>query len=164
MTISAVKVVRADYENRRHGEAIVSLLSAYALDPMGGGVTLPDNVKQTLVSRLAEVPGAISLIAFHGAQKAGLLNAFPGFSTFSAAPLINIHDIVVLAEFRNLGISTAMLNVLEKIAIRRGCSKLTLEVLEGNLPAQCAYRKFGFGAYALDPDLGHALFWQKKIL
>ena len=42
--------------------------------------------------------------------------------------------------------------------------KLTLEVLEGNSVAQSAYRAFGFEGYELDPQMGKALFWQKKLV
>ena len=56
-----------------------------------------------------------------------------------------------------------MLEKVEQIAIERGCCKLTLEVLEGNQAAQNSYQKFGFSAYELDPEMGRALFWDKKL-
>ena len=40
---------------------------------------------------------------------------------------------------------------------------MTLEVLEGNEIAQHAYRSFGFAGYELDPRMGKAMFWQKKL-
>ena len=40
---------------------------------------------------------------------------------------------------------------------------LTLEVLEGNKVAQAAYRASGFAGYELDPEVGRAMFWQKKL-
>ena len=46
---------------------------------------------------------------------------------------------------------------------RGGCCKLTLEVLDGNAPAKAAYEKFGFASYELDPAVGGALCWQKKL-
>jgi ribosomal protein S18 acetylase RimI-like enzyme len=52
---------------------------------------------------------------------------------------------------------------VEELAGRLGCCKLTLEVLEGNSIAQAAYRSLGFDAYQLDPSLGKALFWEKKL-
>ena len=56
-----------------------------------------------------------------------------------------------------------MLAVVEEIARKKGCCKITLEVLQGNRVAQNAYRKFGFDNYALDPEAGHAEFWQKSL-
>jgi len=43
----------------------------------------------------------------------------------------------------------------------RGCCKLTLEVLTGNLVALRSYERFGFAPYALDPAAGQASFMQK---
>ncbi|MFT5635935.1 MAG: hypothetical protein ACI89T_001390 [Cognaticolwellia sp.] len=40
---------------------------------------------------------------------------------------------------------------------------MTLEVLEGNKVAKNAYQKVGFGSYVLDPEMGQAVFWQKKL-
>ncbi len=77
--------------------------------------------------------------------------------------LINIHDVIVLDEFRGLNISQLMLEKVEQVALERGCCKLTLEVLEGNKVAQNAYVKFGFAGYALDPEMGQAMFWQKML-
>ena len=56
-----------------------------------------------------------------------------------------------------------MLKKIEELARSRGYCKLTLEVLEGNIPAKVAYLKSGFKPYQLDPEMGQALFWEKKI-
>ncbi|MFM8992432.1 MAG: hypothetical protein ACKOUS_23190 [Alphaproteobacteria bacterium] len=45
----------------------------------------------------------------------------------------------------------------------RGACKLTLEVLSGNEGAKRLYARIDFGAYALDPALGDARFWQKPL-
>lgn len=159
----SITILRADYHNPEHATAIAELLDAYARDPMGGAEPLPAAVKETLVPRLAELPHAFSVLAFAGKQAVGLVNCFMGFSTFVAQPLVNIHDVAVLADFRGQGISQQMLAEVEAIARERGCCKLTLEVLEGNKPAQQAYRKLGFAGYELDPVMGRAMFWQKKL-
>lgn len=156
-----VKVV--DYQHPQQGQDLVALLNAYALDPMGGGEPLAADVAANLVARLAELDHALSLICYVDGEPAGLTNAFYGFSTFKAKPLINIHDIAVNPAFRGLGISQLMLDKLEQIAREKGCCKVTLEVLEGNTVAQNAYRKAGFAGYELDPKMGQALFWQKSL-
>ncbi|MFO6423630.1 GNAT family N-acetyltransferase [Motilimonas sp. KMU-193] len=156
-----VKVV--DYQHPQQGQDLVALLNAYALDPMGGGEPLAADVAANLVARLAELDHALSLICYVDGEPAGLTNAFYGFSTFKAKPLINIHDIAVNPAFRGLGISQLMLDKLEQIAREKGCCKVTLEVLEGNTVAQNAYRKAGFAGYELDPKMGRALFWQKSL-
>lgn len=163
MTEASIHVVKADYKNPQHAQDLVYLLNAYATDPMGGGTALADQVKNTLVAELAKRDFALSLLAYVNGKPAGLLNAFEGFSTFAAKPLINVHDIIVVKEFRGLQLSQRLLSMLEAIARERGCCKITLEVLSGNETAKCAYHKFGFAGYALDPTVGQALFWQKKL-
>jgi len=159
----AVTVVRADYCDRQHGADIVFLLNRYALDPMGGGRALAPEVCANLVATLATLPHALTVLCYLDGRAAGLANCFESFSTFSCRKLLNIHDFAVLEEYRGQGLSQPLLRALEDEARERGCVKLTLEVLEGNLAAQAAYRKFGFDAYQLDPTLGRALFWQKSV-
>ncbi len=94
---------------------------------------------------------------------AGLAICFEGFSTFSCKPLINIHDLCVHPLHRRKGVGTSLLLYIEQYAKSIGCCKLTLEVLEGNYAAKSAYSAAGFQPYELDPDAGHAMFWQKII-
>src|SRR5690606_23942155 len=96
-------------------------------------------------------------------EPAGLAICFEGFSSFYCMPLLNIHDLVVLEKYRGLGISHKLLARVEELAKQNGCCKLTLEVLEGNVIAQKAYRSFGFKGYELVAEMGHAMFWQKKL-
>jgi len=56
-----------------------------------------------------------------------------------------------------------LLEKVEEVACSKGCCKITLEVLSNNEIAKCAYSKFGFAGYELDPEAGSALFWQKKL-
>ena len=156
-------VTQADYHDAAHARAIVELLNAYAMDPMGGGEPLSQLVRATLVERLAALPHAFSVLCFVDGVPAGLVNCFEGFSTFEARPLVNIHDVVVLPQYRSQGISHRMIAEVERIARERGCCKMTLEVLEGNEVAQGAYRKIGFANYEFDPAMGRAMFWQKKL-
>lgn len=156
-------VVLADYHNPTHAQDLVMLLNAYAEDPMGGGEPLSTFTQDNLIKALQEQPQVLSLICYVDDKPAGLVNCVKGFSTFSAKPLINIHDVVVLKQFRGLGISQLMIQQVEAIAIEQGCCKLTLEVLEGNVVAKAAYKKLGFGGYELDPKMGQAVFWQKTL-
>ena len=158
-----LEIVLADYSNEQHSSDIVSLLSDYALDPMGGGEALSSYAKENLVKELAKQTGAISIIAYIDDKPIGLINCFQGFSTFKCKPLLNIHDVVVLEQYRGQGVCQKMLNKIEELAKERGCCKLTLEILEGNDGAKNAYIKYGFEAYELDPAIGKALFWQKTL-
>jgi ribosomal protein S18 acetylase RimI-like enzyme len=158
-----IRVSLVDYLNPQHAKDFTYLLNAYAEDPMGGGKALPDDVKQNLTEKLSKIPHAFSIICYVDDQPAGLINCFEAFSTFKCQPLVNIHDIAVMTEFRGLGISQRMLEKVEEQAKARGCCKITLEVLEGNEIARNAYLKFGFDGYELDPKMGKALFWQKAF-
>ncbi len=159
----AIKLLQADYNNPQHGNDLVMLLNAYALDPMGGGEALSENVQKNLVTTLAKRNDVFTILCYVDEQPAGIINCVEGFSTFKCKPLINIHDCGVLAKFRGLGLSLKMFAKVEEIAVARGCCKLTLEVLQGNVVAQNAYKKLGFAGYELDPETGYALFWEKKI-
>ncbi len=163
MTKSPIQIVQVDYHNSQHARDLVLLLDAYATDVMGGGIPLTDLVKKTLVSELSKRSFALSLLAYVDGKPAGLLNAFEGFSTFAAKPLLNIHDVIVFSEFRGKKISQRLLEAIESNAYERGCCKITLEVLSGNQIAQRAYKNFGFKGYSLDPSTGTALFWQKEL-
>ncbi len=158
-----IDILKADYHNPQHAQALVSLMDIYALDPMGGAQALAEEVRSDLVPALAKRSDAFSVLAFDGSKPIGLANCFEGFSTFACRPLINIHDIVVAPEYRGKGISKELLTKVEQLARERGCCKLTLEVLSGNHIAKSAYRHYGFNSYSLREDTGVAEFWEKKI-
>lgn len=158
-----VNIIQADYQNEEHGKDLVMLLNAYALDPMGGGEALATEVQQNLVATLAKRDDFLTLLCYVDNKPAGILNCVEGFSTFKCKPLLNIHDCGVLKEFRGLGISQLLFKEAEKISRERGYCKLTLEVLEGNIVAQNAYKKLGFSGYELDEKTGKAMFWEKAL-
>ncbi len=158
-----IKVIQADYADPQHAKIITEILDKYALDAMGGGQGLTNFTKRHLVSELNKLPHAFSVLAFVDDQPAGLVNCFEAFSTFACKPLVNIHDVSVLPQFRGLGVSLRMLERVENIAQAKGCCKITLEVLSNNTIAKNAYTKLGYEGYELDPEAGHALFWQKPL-
>lgn len=158
-----VTIALADYRDPGDAAVLVELLDGYARDAMGGGKALPAQVRERLAPALAEHPGAFSLIARVDGQPAGLANCFAGFSTFAARPLVNLHDLAVLLRFRGRGLGRALLSAVEAEAKRRGACKLSLEVLGGNAPAIALYAAEGFAHYGLDPAMGSAQFWEKKL-
>lgn len=158
-----VEITLADYQNPKHRQAVVAMLNDYAQDPMGGGEALPEETKENLVDEMAKRDYVFSLLAFVDDEPVGLANCVEGFSTFAAKPVMNIHDIAVIKEYRGQGIAKRLLQEVETLAQFRGCVKLTLEVLQGNEPAKIAYDKFGFKPYQLDEANGKAEFWQKYI-
>lgn len=157
------QIVRADYSNAIHARAIIELLNEYASAPSGGEEPLPDRVKSELIPALQRSSCALTLLAFVGDKPIGLLNAFETVSTFRAKPLINIHDMAVTLSWQRKGVGRSLMLELENIARKRGCCKITLEVLENNSGAQALYHELGFEVYQLQEEFGRALFWQKKL-
>jgi len=155
--------VIADLSNQAHADAIVYLLNEYAQDEMGGGMGLSDFTKRNRVPELRKRKGVFAVVAFAGEDPAGLALCMEGFSSFACKPLLNVHDMVVVRQYRGRGISKRLLEKVEEIARKLGCCKLTLEVLEGNEVARAAYKAFGFDGYQLDPKFGKALFWHKSL-
>jgi ribosomal protein S18 acetylase RimI-like enzyme len=167
MTASAtLTLCQVDYANPQHMRALLDLLDGYARDPMGGGEPLSDFARANLPQALAARPNLFSVLAFDDSQNGlpvGLINCVEGFSTFACQPLVNVHDVVVLASHRGQGVAGQMLALVAQIAKARGACKLTLEVLEGNASAQTLYRRLGFENYQLDPAMGQAQFMQKWL-
>ena len=159
----SVEVIMVDYNNQVQSSDLVNLLNEYAIDPMGGSEPLSAYVFDNLAEELNKIPNAFSLVCYVDGEPAGFANCFTAFSTFKCKPLINIHDFAVKSAFRGKNISQQLLSKIEDIGRERGCCKITLEVLKGNLPAQKAYLKYGFEAYQLNSQLGDAQFWQKEI-
>lgn len=160
---AAFSVRLADYTSATDAAAVVTLLDAYASDPAGGGEPLSDYAKTHLVRELAARPQAYTVLAFDGDLPVGLVNCIEGFSTFACKPLVNVHDVAVLASHRGRGVAAQMLALAEQMAQARGAVKMTLEVLSGNQPAVALYRRIGYEGYQLDPAMGTAQFFQKWI-
>lgn len=166
---ACLRVCRADYANPVHAQALVTLLDAYAQDPMGGGEPLSEFARLNLIGALAARPQAFSVLAFDDAPgdaaglAVGLVNCIEGFSTFACQPLVNVHDVAVLPAYRGQRIAEKMLALAEEIARERGACKLTLEVLQGNAGAVKLYQRVGFANYQLDPAIGQAQFLQKWL-
>lgn len=157
-----IEVCIANLNDPIQAQAVVQLLHEYALDPTGGGQGLSDYAQANLSKELAQRKAHV-ILAWADAAPAGLVICLAGFSTFACQPLLNIHDVIVTKSQRGKGICKLMLQKAESIAMGLGCCKLTLEVLENNHVAQAAYQASGFHNYELNPQLGKALFWEKKL-
>jgi ribosomal protein S18 acetylase RimI-like enzyme len=158
-----IEIFPADLSIPVHGFAVVRLMDEYARDPMGGGTGLSEYVKANLIAELTQRPAVHPLLAWQADCAVGLIVCIEGFSTFACRPLLNIHDIIVSHTHRGQGIGKLLLKKAEELAIAQGCCKITLEVLEGNTIAQTAYQSAGFSGYELNPAMGKALFWEKKL-
>lgn len=162
MEHSEIKIVDADLEQAEHQRAVIELLDAYARDPMGGGQPLAAEVRTRLVPALRGHPTTAILLAYDGERPVGIAVCFRGFSTFAAQPLLNLHDLAVLPDYRGRGVGRQLLAVVEQLARSLGCTKVTLEVLEAN-PARKLYEALGYTAPEYSQGSGHALFLTKAV-
>ena len=146
-------IVEADLEKLEHQAAVIAMVNAYARDPMGNGRDLPEQVRNELIPGLRKHPSSLIFLAFDGEDPVGIAVCFVGFSTFAARPLINVHDLAVIPQYRGQGIGRRLLERVEAKGCELGCCKLTLEVHSDNKPAQRLYEKVGFnhGAAAAGP-------------
>lgn len=121
-------------------------------------MALPDEVLANLIPRLSAVESRLVLLARVDGQPAGLAVAFRVFSTFKAAPVLNLHDLAVHPDFRGTGIGRELLKEIEVHARRMGCCRVSLEVRRDNLTAQKLYQSTGFSVG--DPPQE---FWTKSL-
>ena len=156
------EIVQADYTNRAHRTAIPFLLNVYATDLLGFRSGIDKNVLDALVPGLEKTPNNLVLLARVDNSYVGMAICFFSFSTFHAMPLINIHDFMVLPNYRGQGTGKALLEKIERIAIEKECCKITLEVQENNTAARRLYRWFGFKDSFLDSEAGSQLFMSKS--
>lgn len=166
--MSKIEFVLADYDHPQHAQDVIDLLAQYALSPTGGGEPLPDTTQQTLIAALQKFGHAFSVLGYVQSsagerEPIALANCLLSFSTFTAKPIVNIHDVFVIAEMQGQGIAQQLLDFVALHAKDLGASKLTLEVLQGNEGARQAYRKNGFEAYTLGSEHGLAEFWQRYL-
>lgn len=157
-----VDILRADYTDPRHRSAIPYLLNAYAKGLLGFKKNIKGHVLDALVPGLERTQNALVLLVRTDRDYVGMAICFLGFSTFHAKPLINIHDFMVLEDFRKQGIGRALLGKIETIARDMGCCKITLEVQENNTTARKLYRSSGFKDTFLDQEAGDQLFMTKE--
>jgi ribosomal protein S18 acetylase RimI-like enzyme len=158
-----ITVREADLADPDQAAALVEMLDAYMRDPMQGGAPPSEQVKRELIPGLRAHPACYVFFALRGDKPVGFAICFPGFSTFNAQPLINIHDIFVEASARGAGIGTLMLDRIEaKARSMNGCA-ITLEVREDYHRARGLYCKFGFERAAVGAQRVPMEFWRKGL-
>jgi ribosomal protein S18 acetylase RimI-like enzyme len=159
----SIRIVEADLNLTEHRAAVLAMVDAYSMDPMGGAKPLDPDVRGRLIPGLQRHPTTLIFLAFEDQQPVGVAVCFIGFSTFAAKPLINIHDCMVLSESRGKSIGRRLLEAVEGKGRELGCCKLTLEVMDNNDRALRAYEAAGFVRYSLQENAGAAIFLTKPL-
>ncbi len=144
MDTGSLKIIEVKKPKDEHRRALVDLVNAYLSGDMGEGRLLDKAQQRRLAARLFSHPGTLVFFAREGKKFVGLAVCFTGFSTFYARKLINIHDLIVLPQYRKRGVATRLLEAVEDKGRRISCCKLTLEVREDNLKAKRLYKELGF--------------------
>jgi GNAT superfamily N-acetyltransferase len=157
------EIVRADLARPEHQRDIVALTVAYAADAMGGGQRLPEDVIERLIPGLQRHPTTLVFLAYFDRAAIGIATCFYGFSTFTARPVINVHDLAVLPEHRSRGTGRALLQAVERAARETGCAAITLEVQERNTRARRVYEAAGFTQGTCGDENGGILFYKKEL-
>src|SRR6266851_863455 len=97
------------------------------------------------------------LLAELDRKVAGLALFFFNYSTWEGQPGIYVEDLFVEERARKLGVGRTLMGAIARIARERGCSRITLSVLDWN-PAREFYSRLGFAPtsgwlqYALGGD------------
>jgi GNAT superfamily N-acetyltransferase len=153
-----IEIIICDYSDPAHRKAVASLINAYISDEMGGGNLLTEKAQQRMIEGLSNYPKAVVLLARDSGIFVGLLTAFENFSTFTAKPMINVHDVFVLKEYRGKSIGRKLMNAIIDEARERKCIRVTLEVRKDNVKAQNLYQSLGFDE--TEPGM---FYWRKNL-
>lgn len=158
MDTTRYRIVAADLDDPEHCAGLLHCLDDYAAGPMGRSAGLSAEVQRAIVPGLRQHPERLLRLALHGREVVGVAVCFLGFSTFSAKPRLNVHDLCVLAAHRAQGVGRALLESVLEGARAAGCSGVTLEVRTDNEVAQRLYHSLGFSGGSAP-----MLFWERKL-
>jgi ribosomal protein S18 acetylase RimI-like enzyme len=158
MNTTNVTINLCNFDDSDQQAAVGNLMNAYIADKMGGGDQLSPTQLQQLVEGLTGHPTTIALLAKVDGIYVGLITAFELFSTFTVKPMIYIHDVFVLSQYRSLGIGRHLMETIVAEGKRRNCSRISLEVRHDNAPAQSLYKSIGF--VDTEPPM---YYWRKNL-
>ena len=161
--MNSVQIIQADLADRRHQDAVVAMMDAYARDPMGDGKPLSKFARENLIDGLCRTSTTLIFLALGDETACGIAVCFRGYSTFAARPLIHVSDFYVDPDLRGSGIGRSLLDSVEAEAWASDCCKITLEVQENNARAQSIYAAFGFSQAVYVAEAGGSLTMSKSL-
>lgn len=108
------------------------------------GVAAPGGADlQSVVRAALESPYHAFLVAEEGGTVVGMCALVFSLSTWSAALVCELQDVVIREESRRNKIGAGLIRAAEEIARRRGCARLYLLAESWNLDAHAFYRNLG---------------------
>lgn len=139
----SIEIRRADLASDADLAAVVSMTQVYASDPNALGRPLGPNPTARLPEAMRAHPGLIVFLAWDRSDPVGVATCVLSFSSFRAAPVLNIHDLAVVPTHRGQGVGARLLDAVATAGKELGCCKVTLEVSPTN-PARRLYEASGF--------------------
>lgn len=134
----------ADFASDADLAKVVALTDEYAQLEVAIGSALTPEVRDRLPAAMRAHPGLFAILAESESGDAiGLATCVLSWSSFRAAPLVNIHDLVVTASARNQGLGARLLEAVRIESVARGAAGVTLEVWPGN-HAERLYVRSGY--------------------
>lgn len=163
MNATKIQIRQANLNNLKDAADYATMLNAYASDNMGQGKPLTTTHQQKVVQDIAAILNARTYLAYAENAPIGFATCFSAYSTFRAKPLLNIHDIAVIAEYRGQGIGRMLLRYIAEDAKQAGYVKITLEVREDNPLADGLYRSEGYQASNVNDEIIQHWFLEKLL-
>lgn len=117
------------------------------IDALESGAFEADRFPRRNLRRLLASTGASVFIAQRESQAVGY--ALVLFR--KGARVARLYSIAVAPEARGTGVVTALLQAVGREAVRRGCTRLRLEVRASNARARRAYERAGFSLAGVRP-------------
>lgn len=154
---AAVRIRAGDVSNEHDRTAAIELLNHYASGLAGRERPLAESVISTLHKDLPRLSNCRLFLAEVGDRPVGTALCFVGYSTFKGAPLLNIHDLAVHADFQRRGIGSGLLTAVVEYAREQQFCDVTLEVQASN-PARQLYARHGFQVLDVSVDPRAMLF------
>ena len=148
-----------DYSNEYHCAKFAELINHYMADPMGNATPLSKLQQLRLLDGMQKHPSSFVLFALAEGEIVGLTTCFINFSTFKVKPYLYIHDVVIEANYRGMGVGKKLVQQCIDIATERKYCKVTLEVREDNGAAKYLYQGLEFRE--CNPTMH---YWEREIL
>lgn len=163
-----VSIRELDFANALDRDALAKMIQSFSADEAIGGKGIASETAVAAVAGLARrVPSIWVAMAWdesgESRRGAGMVITIESYSTFAAAPVLNIHDVAVASDYRRQGVGRRLVEAARDEARRRDCCKMTLEAYRQNEGAIRLYRDLGFRSPGEGTPTGETLFFSLSL-